>query len=300
MLRKNQGRQFLVGREDIANFDIQDFDDAIVRRDHIEFAQFCFDLGELRMHLHNAHAGRVEALFFCCRGAPGALGFVRGNCFRAEQSLLSAGIGLHELELRNMGIGIAHRGIDLGLCEIAARLHFRGDELRQRLSVLKRVAFLHKEFFYPASGARGDVHFVDFNRARNRLGTRPASGEEVKRRPKTAARKRKFDVCKAPKGYQLPLETKGLGLAGGKRTMKTRRFDHIDLRVKDMVAAQRFYGQLLPALGFSVASGDDELRTYQCPGKDRRSFFALKKERIIGLTRPGSPSGRNPARKWIG
>jgi len=63
------------------------------------------------------------------------------------------------------------------VCESAARLHFRGDELRQRLSGVKRVAFLHEEFFDPASGARGDVHFVDFNRARNRLGTRPASGE---------------------------------------------------------------------------------------------------------------------------
>ncbi len=58
--------------------------------------------------------------------------------------------------------------------------------------------------------------------------------------------------------------------------MKTRRFDHIDLRVKDMVAAQRFYGQLLPALGFSVASGDDELRTYQCPGEGPEEFFCFE------------------------
>ena len=76
-----------------------------------------------------------------------------------------------------MGIGIAHRGVDLGLCESAARLHFRGDELRQRLSGVKRIALLHEEFFDPASGARGDMHFVDFNRARNRLGARSASGE---------------------------------------------------------------------------------------------------------------------------
>ena len=76
-----------------------------------------------------------------------------------------------------MGIGIAHRGVDLGLREGAARLHFRGDELGERLSGVKRVAFLHEEFFDPASGARGDMHFVDFDRARNRLGARPASGE---------------------------------------------------------------------------------------------------------------------------
>jgi catechol 2,3-dioxygenase-like lactoylglutathione lyase family enzyme len=58
--------------------------------------------------------------------------------------------------------------------------------------------------------------------------------------------------------------------------MKRRRFDHIDLRVKDMVAAQRFYGQLLPALGFSVASGDHELRTYQCPGEGPEEFFCFE------------------------
>ena len=65
-------------------------------------------------------------------------------------------------------------------------------------------------------------------------------------------------------------------MAGSKLTMKTRRFDHIDLRVKDMAAAQKFYGQLLPALGFSVASGDDELRTYQRPGEGPEEFFCFE------------------------
>jgi catechol 2,3-dioxygenase-like lactoylglutathione lyase family enzyme len=61
--------------------------------------------------------------------------------------------------------------------------------------------------------------------------------------------------------------------------MKTRRFDHIDLRVMDMAAAQKFYRQLLPALGFSVASGDDELRTYQRPGEEPEEFFCFEKGR---------------------
>ncbi|MEP6698459.1 MAG: VOC family protein [Verrucomicrobiota bacterium] len=39
--------------------------------------------------------------------------------------------------------------------------------------------------------------------------------------------------------------------------MRKRLFDHIDLRVKDRAVAQRFYAQLLPALGFrSDKSGD--------------------------------------------
>jgi hypothetical protein len=107
----------------------------------------------------------------------GALGFVRRNGFRAEQIFLPVGVGLHELELRGMGIGVAHRGVDLGLCEGAARLHFRGDELGERLSSVKRVAFLHSEFFDPTSSPRGDMHFVDFDRARNRLDAGPTSGE---------------------------------------------------------------------------------------------------------------------------
>ncbi len=47
--------------------------------------------------------------------------------------------------------------------------------------------------------------------------------------------------------------------------MKTRFFDHIDLRVRDMNAALRFYAQVLPALGFSRESGDDEGKTYSVP-----------------------------------
>lgn len=57
--------------------------------------------------------------------------------------------------------------------------------------------------------------------------------------------------------------------------MKTRIFDHIDLCVADMAAAQKFYGQLLPALGFSVGSGDDEWRTYQPPGDKPQAFFGF-------------------------
>jgi catechol 2,3-dioxygenase-like lactoylglutathione lyase family enzyme len=57
--------------------------------------------------------------------------------------------------------------------------------------------------------------------------------------------------------------------------MKERRFDHIDLRVRDLAAAQRFYSRLLPALGFPVNCGDDECRTYQEPGDRPEAFFCF-------------------------
>ncbi len=57
--------------------------------------------------------------------------------------------------------------------------------------------------------------------------------------------------------------------------MKTRIFDHIDLRVADMASAQKFYSHLLPALGFSEACGDDECRGYQTPGGLPDAFFCF-------------------------
>ena len=47
--------------------------------------------------------------------------------------------------------------------------------------------------------------------------------------------------------------------------------------LRTLAAAQKFYGQLLPALGFSVKSGDDEWRTYQFPGKGPERFSASPK-----------------------
>ena len=57
--------------------------------------------------------------------------------------------------------------------------------------------------------------------------------------------------------------------------MKTRIYDHIDLRVADLAAAKKFYSQLLPALGFTEAHGDDECRGYQAPGAEPEAFFCF-------------------------
>jgi catechol 2,3-dioxygenase-like lactoylglutathione lyase family enzyme len=44
--------------------------------------------------------------------------------------------------------------------------------------------------------------------------------------------------------------------------MTTRRYDHVDLRVKDLVRARKFYGSLLPALGFKVERSDADEGTF--------------------------------------
>jgi len=67
--------------------------------------------------------------------------------------------------------------------------------------------------------------------------------------------------------------------------MKTRCFDHIDLRVKNMEVARKFYGKFLPQLGFVyeraepapvTASSDQvggDFHTFYSAGGDRPSEF---------------------------
>lgn len=44
--------------------------------------------------------------------------------------------------------------------------------------------------------------------------------------------------------------------------MTVRRYDHIDLRVKNLKRAREFYGRILPALGFAVERSDAEWGTF--------------------------------------
>ena len=62
--------------------------------------------------------------------------------------------------------------------------------------------------------------------------------------------------------------------------MKTRYFDHIDLRVKDLEVAQEFYRQVLPAVGFTEGGeAGDEWITYTAPGDGKREFFGFTEDR---------------------
>jgi len=62
--------------------------------------------------------------------------------------------------------------------------------------------------------------------------------------------------------------------------MKTRCFDHIDLRVKDMEGARKFYGKFLPQLGFVHESPGDDFHTFFAGGSDRPlEFFVLDQDK---------------------
>ncbi len=61
--------------------------------------------------------------------------------------------------------------------------------------------------------------------------------------------------------------------------MKTRRFDHIDLRVNDRKKADSFYRQLLPALGFEIDRSDEEWCAFYAPGEGATAFFGLTEKR---------------------
>jgi predicted enzyme related to lactoylglutathione lyase len=62
--------------------------------------------------------------------------------------------------------------------------------------------------------------------------------------------------------------------------MKIRRFDHIDLRVKDFRRAMGFYGKLLPELGFRCDRSDETWGTFYSAGGDKPSeFFGFIEDR---------------------
>ena len=61
--------------------------------------------------------------------------------------------------------------------------------------------------------------------------------------------------------------------------MKTRLFDHIDLRVNDWKIAHRFYAQLLPALGFETDKSDATWGTFESSGDGPAEFFGFIEDR---------------------
>ena len=64
--------------------------------------------------------------------------------------------------------------------------------------------------------------------------------------------------------------------------MKARIFYHIDLRVKDLARARKFYGKLLPALGFTCDRSDETWGTFYSIGPDKPSVNPKNSEGLSG------------------
>ena len=60
--------------------------------------------------------------------------------------------------------------------------------------------------------------------------------------------------------------------------MSTRIFDHIDLRVKNREVAQRFYAQVLPAIGFRVDKSGQRWGLFEAEGGIAVDFFGFEEE----------------------
>jgi len=60
--------------------------------------------------------------------------------------------------------------------------------------------------------------------------------------------------------------------------MRRRLFDHIDLRVKNREVAQRFYAQVLPAIGFRVDKSGTTWGLFEAPGETAVDFFGFTEE----------------------
>jgi predicted lactoylglutathione lyase len=62
--------------------------------------------------------------------------------------------------------------------------------------------------------------------------------------------------------------------------MKTRRLDHIDLRVKDFKRAMKFYKRLLPEIGFTRNRSAGKWGTFYSVGRNKPSeFFGFTQDR---------------------
>src|ERR1700682_416093 len=60
--------------------------------------------------------------------------------------------------------------------------------------------------------------------------------------------------------------------------MNRRLFDHIDLRVKNRKAAQEFYAQILPAIGFTVDKSGERSGLFDDEGGKGVDFFGFTEE----------------------
>ena len=60
--------------------------------------------------------------------------------------------------------------------------------------------------------------------------------------------------------------------------MSKRLFDHIDLRVRNRVVAQKFYAQVLPAIGFTVDKSGKRLGVFEAEGGKGVDFFGFTEE----------------------
>jgi catechol 2,3-dioxygenase-like lactoylglutathione lyase family enzyme len=60
--------------------------------------------------------------------------------------------------------------------------------------------------------------------------------------------------------------------------MRARLFDHIDLRVKNREVAQRFYAQILPAIGFRVDKSGKKWGLFEAEGELPVDFFGFDEE----------------------
>ena len=60
--------------------------------------------------------------------------------------------------------------------------------------------------------------------------------------------------------------------------MRTRLFDHIDLRVKNRANAQRFYSAILPAIGFRLNKSGERWGLFEAEGNGAVDFFGFTED----------------------
>ena len=83
MMRQNERGDFAIGREHVADFHAEDFEDRIAGRDDLHFVQLRLDLCELCLGLRDPHLRSFD-IFFLGLDALAALSASFGDTVRAS------------------------------------------------------------------------------------------------------------------------------------------------------------------------------------------------------------------------
>ena len=171
MLRQEQRRDLAVGRQDVANFYEQNFQDRIGWGLHLHLGQLRVDVGKLCPRLDDACLGCLHDFLLRPRRTNGLLRVGWRNYFSFEQFLLTLGVVTQKLQQGRLRFGIMRSAVDLCDGKIAARRQLSRVQFNNRLIGVQFVAFLREDLLHATAHARADMHFVYFDCSGNSVAT---------------------------------------------------------------------------------------------------------------------------------
>ena len=278
MLRQDERRHFLVRREHVADFHAQDFETQSFGATTF-ISSNCVDLRQLRAHC-TTRICAASRLFSCASAAlPGALGFARRNGLLREQFLLTLGIGAHEFELGFKSLGIAAWRCRSGPARVRVAPAFPGRRVVPAVVRCCKASPSCAKIFSTRPPVRGATWTSSTSIVPETgwMRGRQAASEDRTEGRRAATRRKASTFARREKVTNF-LRKRKVWEAGSKLTMKTRRFDHIDLRVKDMAVAKDFTRSYCRRWVFPSIRAATSGPSGRRPGEGPVEFFGFTEE----------------------